>query len=95
MDNIFEAKKVLITGGLGFIGSNLAIQLVQLGAAVTLVDNMIPRQGGNLFNISPIAEKVHVNFSDVRNQLSMDHLVQGQDYIFHCNMSGLSLDYLG
>jgi UDP-glucose 4-epimerase len=80
---IFKGKRVLITGGLGFIGSNLAIRLVELGAAVTLVDNMVPRQGGNLFNISPIADKVHVNFSDVRNQLSMDHLVQGQDYIFH------------
>jgi len=79
----FEGKRVLITGGLGFIGSNLAIRLVEEGARVTLVDNMIPRQGGNLFNISPIADKVHVNFSDVRNQLSMDHLVQGQDYIFH------------
>jgi len=79
----FEGKRVLITGGLGFVGSNLAIRLVEEGARVTLVDNMIPRQGGNLFNISPIADKVHVNFSDVRNQLSMDHLVQGQDYIFH------------
>lgn len=79
----FEGKRVLITGGLGFIGSNLAIRLVQEGAQVTLVDNMIPRQGGNLFNISPIADKVHVNFSDVRNQLSVDHLVQGQEYIFH------------
>lgn len=79
----FEGKRVLITGGLGFIGSNLAIRLVEEGAQVTLVDNMIPRQGGNLFNISPIADKVHVNFSDVRNQLSVDHLVQGQEYIFH------------
>jgi UDP-glucose 4-epimerase len=79
----FAGKRILITGGVGFIGSNLAIRLVELGASVTLVDNMIPRQGGNLFNISPIADKVQVNFSDVRNQLSMDHLVQGQDYIFH------------
>jgi UDP-glucose 4-epimerase len=79
----FSRKRILITGGLGFVGSNLAIRLVEEGAAVTLVDNMIPRQGGNLFNIAPIADKVHVNFSDVRDQLSMDHLVQGQDYIFH------------
>src|SRR4030042_3778476 len=80
---VFEGKRVLITGGLGFVGSNLAIRFMELGAAVTLVDNMIPRQGGNLFNIAPIAEKVRVNFSDVRDQLSMDYLVQGQDYIFH------------
>jgi UDP-glucose 4-epimerase len=79
----FKGKQVLITGGLGFVGSNLAIRFVELGAAVTLVDNMIPRQGGNLFNIASVAAQVHINFSDVRDQLSMDHLVQGQDYIFH------------
>ncbi len=79
----FEGKKVLITGGLGFIGSNLAIKLVELGAEVTLVDNMMPRQGGNLFNIEPIADKVHVNFSDVRDQCSMNYLVREKDYIFH------------
>jgi UDP-glucose 4-epimerase len=79
----FRNKNVLITGGLGFIGSNLAIELVRLGAKVTIVDNMLPRQGGNLFNIQDIADKVTVNISDVRNQLSMDHLVKGKDYIFH------------
>jgi len=81
--NSFSGKRVLITGGLGFIGSNLAIKLVDLGADVTLVDNMMPRQGGNLFNVSEIAGRVHINFSDVRNELSMNYLVQGQDYIFH------------
>lgn len=79
----YNNKKVLITGGLGFIGSNLAIELVRLGAKVTLVDNMLPRQGGNLFNIEPIKDQVKVNFSDVRNQLSMNHLVKNQDIIFH------------
>ena len=79
----FRNKDVLITGGLGFIGSNLAIELVKLGAQVTIVDNMLPRQGGNLFNIHDIADKVTVNVSDVRNQLSMNHLVKGKDYIFH------------
>ncbi len=83
MKNHFEKANVLITGGLGFIGSNLAIRLVELGAKVTLVDNMLPRQGGNLFNIEPIKEKVHINFSDIRNELSMNYLVQGKDYIFH------------
>lgn len=76
-------KEVLITGGLGFIGSNLAIALVKLGARVTIIDNMLPRQGGSLFNIKDIADKVKVNFSDVRNELSMNHLVKGKDYIFH------------
>jgi UDP-glucose 4-epimerase len=80
---VFRNKEVLITGGLGFIGSNLAIELIQLGAKVTIVDNMLPRQGGNLFNIHEIVDKVTVNISDVRNELSMNHLVKGKDYIFH------------
>ncbi len=80
---VFRDKDVLITGGLGFIGSNLAIELVRLGAKVTIVDNMLPRQGGNLFNINDIVDKVTVNVSDVRNELSMNHLVKGKDYIFH------------
>ncbi|MCX7966432.1 MAG: GDP-mannose 4,6-dehydratase [Syntrophorhabdaceae bacterium] len=80
---IFKGKDILVTGGLGFIGSNLCIELVKLGAHVTIVDNMLPRQGGNLFNIKDIEDKVKVNFSDVRNSLSMNHLVKGKDYIFH------------
>ena len=79
----FRNRNVLITGGLGFIGSNLAIELVKLGARVTIVDNMLPRQGGNLFNIRDIADRVMVNVSDVRNELSMNHLVKGIDYVFH------------
>ncbi len=82
-DNKFYSKNVLITGGLGFIGSNLAIELVKLGARVTIIDNMLPRQGGNLFNIKDIADRVAVNISDVRNSLSMNHLVKDKDYIFH------------
>lgn len=80
---MFRDKEVLVTGGLGFIGSNLCIELVKNGAHVTIVDNMLPRQGGNLFNIKDIENKVRVNFSDVRNSLSMNHLVKGKHYIFH------------
>ncbi len=79
----FKGKEVLITGGLGFIGSNLSIELVKQGARVTIVDNMLPRQGSNLFNIKEIEDKVRVNISDIRNQLSMNYLVKGKDYIFH------------
>ena len=79
----FKGKEVLITGGLGFIGSNLSIELVKLGAHVTIIDNMLPRQGSNFINIKEIEDKVTVNISDVRNQLSMNHLVKGKDYIFH------------
>jgi UDP-glucose 4-epimerase len=82
----FVAKKILITGGLGFIGSNLARRLVELGAQVTLVDSLIPEYGGNLFNIAGIDSKVRVNISDVRDEHSMKYLVQGQDYLF--NLAG-------
>jgi UDP-glucose 4-epimerase len=79
----FAAKRILITGGLGFIGSNLAIRLVESGARVTLLDAMIPGHGGNLFNIAPVKDEVAVNFSDVRDEHSMNYLVRDKDYIFH------------
>jgi UDP-glucose 4-epimerase len=81
--NEFAGKNVLVTGGLGFIGSNLAIRLEALGAHVVLVDAMLPLYGGNLFNIESIRERVRVNFSDIRDRSSMNYLVQDQDYIFH------------
>jgi UDP-glucose 4-epimerase len=84
--NLFNGSKILITGGLGFIGSNLARHLVELGANVTLVDSLIPEYGGNLFNISGIEDRVNVNISDVRDEHSMRYLVQGQDYLF--NLAG-------
>lgn len=82
----FTNRRILITGGLGFIGSNLAQRLVAEGACVTLVDSLIPEYGGNLFNIAPIKEQVTVNISDVRDEHSMRYLVQGQDYLF--NLAG-------
>ncbi len=82
----FTAKKVLITGGLGFIGANLARRLVEMGAAVTLVDSLIPEYGGNFFNIAGIEDRVQVNISDVRDDHSMRYLVQEQDYLF--NLAG-------
>ena len=84
--NYFNEKKILITGGLGFIGANLTRRLVELGAQVTLVDSLIPEYGGNLFNIAGIENKVRVNISDVRDEHSMRYLVQGQDYLF--NLAG-------
>ncbi len=82
----FSNKGVLITGGLGFIGSTLAIRLVELGARVTLVDSLIPEYGGNLWNIEPVRERVTINISDVRDEHSMRYLVRGQDYLF--NLAG-------
>lgn len=85
-DGRFDGKKVLITGGLGFIGSNLAIRLVELGADVLLVDSLIPDYGGNLFNIEPVKDRVRVNIADVRDVSGMNHLVRGHDYLF--NLAG-------
>ena len=85
-DNHFKGRKVLITGGLGFIGSNLARRLVNQGAEVLLVDSLIPEFGGNLYNIFDIKDQVRVNISDVRDEYSMRYLVQGMDYLF--NLAG-------
>ena len=83
---IFHQKNVIISGGLGFIGSNLAIRLVDYGANVTIIDSLIPEYGGNLWNIEPIKDKVKINISDVRDGYSIQHLIQGQDYFF--NLAG-------
>ncbi|QDU78815.1 UDP-glucose 4-epimerase [Polystyrenella longa] len=82
----FDGSRVLITGGLGFIGANLARRLVGQGAEVTLVDSLIPEYGGNLENIAGIADRVKLNISDVRDEHSLRYLVQGQDYLF--NLAG-------
>lgn len=82
----FKDKNILITGGLGFIGSHLARALVQKGANVFILDSMIPEYGGNLFNIDDIKDKVTINFSDIRDVHSLKYLVQNKDYIF--NLAG-------
>ena len=82
----FHGKRIMITGGLGFIGSNLAHRLAGHCAALTLVDSLIPEYGGNLFNISGIEDYVRVNIADVRDESSMDYLVCGKDIIF--NLAG-------
>jgi UDP-glucose 4-epimerase len=88
MDDLagFNRKNILITGGLGFIGSALAQRLVLAGAQVVLVDSLIPEYGGNPFNISGLEEKAKINISDVRDEHSMQYLVQDQDYLF--NLAG-------
>jgi UDP-glucose 4-epimerase len=83
MKNSLRGKRVLVTGGLGFIGSNLVISLVKLGAHVTIVDNLMPQQGGNLFNIKSVAHKVATHFNDIRDIPAITSMVQDKDYIFH------------
>ncbi len=82
----YTNAKVLVTGGLGFIGSNLARALVAQGASVTLVDSLIPQYGGNPFNIFDIRDKVTVNVCDVRDPFAMAYLLRDKDYLF--NLAG-------
>jgi UDP-glucose 4-epimerase len=82
----YRGRRVLITGGLGFIGSNLARQLSALGADVLIVDSLLSDYGGNLFNVAGLEDKIRVNIADVRQGTTMNYLVRGRDVIF--NLAG-------
>lgn len=88
MNRFYAGKHVLVTGGLGFIGSNLAIFLLELGAHVTIVDSLIPETGGNPFNIEPVQDhpRLSVRTVDVRDVLALERLVRNQEVIF--NLAG-------
>src|SRR3954463_8967574 len=86
MKGNFDGARVLITGGLGFIGSNLALRLVGRGSEVTVVDSLIPDYGGNRYNVEDIRDRIQINVSDVRDTHSLRHLVQDKDYLF--NLAG-------
>ena len=79
----FTGRKVMIAGGVGFIGSNLAHRLVNLGAKVHLVDALIQKHGANLFNISAIENEVKLSKIDVRDEKQMLDLIKNQDYLFN------------
>ena len=83
---VFAGRRVLITGGLGFIGSNLARTLVGLGARVSIVDSLVPEYGGNRRNLAGIAARVKVHVADVRDWPRLPDLVRGQDFLF--NLAG-------
>jgi UDP-glucose 4-epimerase len=82
----YGGRHVLITGGLGFIGSSLARRLVELGSEVVLVDSLVPEYGGNRANIRGIEDRVTVNISDVRDDHSLPSLIRGQELVF--NLAG-------
>ena len=85
-ESYYKGKRVLITGGAGFIGSNLAIRLVGLGSRVTIVDSLIPDYGGNSYNLVEISGQIHLNIADVRDPYSMNFLVRDKDILF--NLAG-------
>ena len=82
----FSGKKALITGGLGFIGSNLARKLLELECKVTVVDSLIPEYGGNLRNVEGIRDKICINLTDIRDNCSINELIKKQDFLF--NLAG-------
>ena len=86
LGRVFSGKRVLITGGLGFIGSNLARELVGLGARVAIVDSLVPEYGGNRRNLAGVAARVKVHVADVRDWPRLPSLVRGQHYLF--NLAG-------
>jgi UDP-glucose 4-epimerase len=84
--DFYRGRRVMITGGLGFIGSNIAHRLVELGSDILLMDSLIPDSGANFFNIDGIADRVRVNIADVRQESTMNHLVRDREVIF--NLAG-------
>lgn len=78
----YSGRRVLITGGVGFIGSNLAIRLAEMGAKVLLVDSMIPSYGARLENVEAVRDRIRINYSDVRDARSLSYLVQDEEIIF-------------
>jgi UDP-glucose 4-epimerase len=88
----YSGRRALVTGGLGFIGSNLARKLVELGVEVSVLDALMPEQGGNHFNLRDLRGRVEVHAADMRDREVVKHLVGGVDYIFNLAGSVSHLD---
>jgi UDP-glucose 4-epimerase len=80
--SVFRGARVAVTGGIGLIGSALARRLVELGADVLLIDNMMPEGGANLANIATIRDQVRVEVADIRDGEAMRRLLAGCDFLF-------------
>jgi len=83
VNDYYHKKEILITGGLGMIGSNVAQKLVRLGARITIVDACLEPYGANIFNLHGIEDEIKVNYADIRDRAAMKVLVQGKDVIFN------------
>src|ERR1051325_5792377 len=83
---MYSGKRVLVTGGLGFIGSNLAIRLIELGALVTIVDSSVPDCGANLYNIHSVSERLEVIPLDISDAARFEESIRAADVIF--NLAG-------
>lgn len=90
--SFYHGKKVLVTGGLGCLGSTLTRELVAAGAELTVVDSRHPMFGANEHNLEGVLEQVKVNVCDIRDADAMNHLVQGQDLLFHIGMQTSHVD---
>jgi UDP-glucose 4-epimerase len=90
----FEGTRALVTGGLGFIPSNVVQALAALGCSVTVIDSLAPDQGGNRFNLAGIEDRVDVRIADIRDEAAVRDAVQGQDYVFNLAARVSHLDSL-
>src|SRR4029453_10813630 len=82
----YRGRRVMVTGGMGFIGSHLAEALVELGADVTVVDSLIPIYGGNEFNLAGFADRVRISITDIRDRFGLGYLLKNQQVVF--NLAG-------
>lgn len=82
----YQGTRVLVTGGMGFIGSNLVLALVRQGARVTVVDAQVPGCGAQPANLEAVRDQIQLSTDDIGNDDRMKQLLPGQEVIF--NLAG-------